>query len=293
MASIIGLLVIGGGFLIFKKWSKPSSPSSLLTVATKESEKSNADALKSLQENLWIDFPHAEEPRFLKTEASQQSTDKPSIAHQTFTDTDALAQQLVNAYFSAAKQTGGSLGDEDVNAIANSLAENINTFEKRSDSYSISDIKISKNDDEPAIKEYGNNLALIIKKYFDPIPENEIQIFKKAVANKDAVELEKLEPLANAYRNTAREAFSLDVPLGFSGSHLTLINYFNDIAQDLNIMEKTFDDPIQSLIALKQYFADAKQANQVFHDLNSYFSSKKIVFGNNEPAEFFKINYLE
>jgi len=292
LVSIISLLVIGGGFFVLKNWQKSSAGSNNFPpLAIEKTEKNGADTIKNQQESLWNSFPHAEELKLSKIEMpqSQPLTNTSPSAPQTPTDT--LAQQLMNAYFSAAGQNSGSLSDEETNTIVNPLIENLNTSENRSDAYTLSDIKISKNEDEYAIKEYGNNLALTIKKYFDPIPEDEMRIFKTAVTNQDATELQKMEPLVNAYRNTAGEMLSLNVPSSFSENHLILINRFNDIAQDLDAIQKNFDDPVQSLIALNQYFTDFKPANQVFHDLNDYFSNKKIVFELNEPAEYFKENY--
>ena len=68
-------------------------------------------------------------------------------------------------------------------------------------------------------------------------------IFKPAVLNQDAEELKKIESVADAYRNAAKDALSLEVPPSYAAEHLYLVNIFNDIGQDLSLMQKAFDDP--------------------------------------------------
>ena len=102
-------------------------------------------------------------------------------------------------------------------------------------------------------------------------------IFTKALEeNEDLSEakkdkLKKLGPIANAYRNTAKEMFCLPTPASFADSHLKLANYFNNIAKEINEMQDFFKDPLQAMLAFKQYQTDAKEAYLILLELKRLF----------------------
>ncbi len=204
--------------------------------------------------------------------------------------TDLLSQQFFSDYLFLKEKDGGQISQKSQEELIASFIGATDNFEQINKGlYLKSDIKIDLQETPESIKEYGNNLALIIKKYFDSIPETEMTIFAKAVKEEKENGLNKLEPIASAYRNTAKDMLSLKTPPSFSDSHLNLINYFNSIAKEIDAMQKSYGDPVQAVLALKQYQVDSVAAYQILRNLNNYFLHKKVVFENNEPAEFFKV----
>lgn len=204
--------------------------------------------------------------------------------------TDLLSQQFFGDYLFLREKDGGQISQKSQEELIASFIGATDNFEQINKGlYLKSDIKIDLQETPESIKEYGNNLALTIKKYFDSIPETELTVLKNSLESKNKAELKKLEQIAMAYRNAAKEMLSLKTPLSFSDSHLNLINHFNNIAKEIDAMQKTFDDPIQALLAIKQYQTDSVAAYQILRNLNDYFLNKKVVFENNEPAEIFKV----
>lgn len=263
-------------------------------VAEEIDKDSDNDGLKDWEESLWGTDPNnpdtdkdgAPDGQEVKENrnpllAGDGKTDKienlkpkksPPDQEQTMqlpsTLTEAFGQEFFSEYMRLKQGSGEKLGEDDKTGLVNYLMSALNNFQNKTSDYSKSDIKIASADDENSIKEYNNNLTLIIKKYFDPLPKTELMaIFAKALEENKENELNKLEPTANAFRNTAREIVSLSAPPSLADSHLKLANYFNNIAQEINGMQKFFKDPMQALLALKQYQTDSEQTYSILQSL--------------------------
>lgn len=318
---LAGLLITGTGFLIFaptKKSENIKQETSLNqpVIVEEIAKDSDADGLQDWEEALWKTDPNNPDtdgdgvfdgqeikenrnPLLAgdgKTDKIENLNPEKSPAEQAIqlptTLTEALGQEFFSEYLRLKQASNGELSEIEKAELVNSLISGLNNFEKKTNDYLESDIKIAPTDDEKTIKEYGNNLALIIKKYFDPLPEIEMAIFAKALSAAEEnkkTELNKLGPITNAYRNAAKEMVSLPTPASFAESHLKLANYFNNIANEINELQKFFKDPMQAMLAFKQYQTNAEEAYLILLGLNAYFSEKKVVFESNEPAEFFKI----
>jgi hypothetical protein len=314
------LLAIGGGFLVFQSEKRQKSakiPSGYFgakqIMATEIDKDSDNDGLKDWEEALWKTDPNnpdtdgdntpdgqeikenrnpllagkndkLENPKLEKTETS---VNEPSSL------TDVFSQQFFSNYLSLKEQGGGQISEQDKQELVTSFLEATNSLgQSPKEFYVKSDLKINSEETKESVKEYGNNLAIIIKKHFDPIPETEMTILQKSLGNGNEAGLKNLEQIATAYRDSAKEIILLKTPVSFADSHLNLANYFYNISQEINAMQKTFEDPMQALLAFKQYQEDSSSAYQILRDINDYFLNKKVVFENNEPAKLFKV-YLE
>ena len=315
---LAGLLITGTGFLIFaptKKSENIKQETSLNqpVIVEEIAKDSDADGLQDWEEALWKTDPNNPDtdgdgvfdgqeikenrnPLLAgdgKTDKIESPNQEKSPAEQAIqlptTLTEALGQEFFSEYLRLKQASNGELSEIEKTELVNSLMSGLNSFEKKTSDYLESDIKIAPNDDEKTIKEYGNNLALIIKKYFDPLPESELAVLRQALDSGNESNLKKLEPLANAYRNTANEMLSLTTPQSFSEFHLALINHFIDIGRNIDDMQTIFRDSVRTLLALKQHEKNSIVAYLILRNLNGYFATNKVVFEENEPAELFKI----
>jgi len=322
LIAVISFLIIGGGFFVLKNYGSGKSrqiteqklsPASEPVIAQEIDKDSDNDGLPDWEEALWktdfnnpdtdgdgvFDGQEVKEGRNPlvagngKTDKIQNpNPEKPPIeqtAQLPSTLTVAFGKEFFSEYMRLKQESGGELSQASKTEFVNSMASALGDVGKNTDDYLESDIKIASSDDEKTIREYGNNLALLIKKYFDPLPETEMTIFQRSLEKRTEDELKKLEPIADAYSNTAKEMTSLTTPASFSKSHLELINYFSNIAKELNEMQRFFTDPMQATLAFPRYQENAEKAYFILLDLNAYFFKNKIVFEKNEPAEFFKI----
>lgn len=320
----MAILILGGGFLVLKNQKKeqkqPVSQEIVVSnqaTATEIDKDSDDDGLKDWEESLWKTDPNNPDTDKDGTSDYTEIKDNrnPLVASKSGKDdklenqkikesssllplelpslTDLLSQQFFNDFLFMREKDGGQISQKSQEELIASFIGATDDFEQTNKGlYLKSDLKIDLKETPESLKEYGNNLALIIKKYFDPIPETEMTILKKYMDAENETEFKDLERIAAAYRNTAGEMLSLKTPLSFSDSHLNLANLFKNIAEEIGAMQKSYDDPVQALLALKQYQTDSSAAYEILRDLNYYFLDKKIVFENNEPAELFKV-YLE
>lgn len=209
--------------------------------------------------------------------------------------TEVMGRQFLSEYLSLKDEKGGEISEADKNALLESfmggfgqLAASEN-LENKGGRYTESDVKLANDSSENSIREYGNGLALILKKYFDPIPEDEVTVLKRAVALQSEKELKKLKPLADAYRDSAKEALSLKAPPNYADFHLAIVNEFDNIAKELDTLGKTFEDPAGAMLAMKQYQEKALVTYFILVNINAYFSTHNVVFNPGEPGEYFKI----
>ncbi len=320
---VISLLIVGGGFFILKNYGseKPRqitkqklSSDSEPIIAQEINKDSDNDGLKDWEEVLWKTDPNNPDTDKDGTPDGQEikegrnpliagkngKTDKiespkpdeiyPLLSAAPSSLTEALGQQFFNAYLSLMQEGSGQISEQDKEALIASFLKTTDNFSQAPrELYVKSDIKIDSGENQNIIKEYGNNLALIIKKYFDPIPETEMTVFYKAMQNQDKSELLKLKPIASAYKKTSGEFLSLEAPESFSEKHLALINDFSDISQTIENMQKVLDDPVIAVSAISQYQKSSLEAYKILAGINDYFSENNIIFAANEPAELFKI----
>jgi hypothetical protein len=317
LISAICLLVIGGGFLIFqsekgqKSVKIPSGYSGTNQIMATEIDKdSDNDGLKDWEEALWKTDPsnpdtdgdntpdgqEIKENRNPLLAGENDKLENPKLGkaetsvNEPSSLTDVFSQQFFSNYLSLKEQGGGQISEQDKQELVTSFLEATNSLgQSPKEFYAKSDLKIDSEETKESVKEYGNNLAVIIKKYFDPIPETEMTILQKSLGNGNEAGLKNLEQIAAAYRNSAKEIILLETPASFADSHLNLANYFYNISQEISAMQKTFEDPMRALLAFKQYQKDSSNAYQILRSINDYFLNKKVVFENNEPGGFFKV----
>lgn len=314
LATIIILLVLGGWFLVFKDKSSKDyenkiSLLSSLTNSKEMNKDSDNDGLKDWEEALWKTDPEnpdtdndgtsdGEEvknnrnplvpgPSDSLFETIAQGAEETNIDQESFNLTGILGRQFFAEYLTL-KQSGAEIGESTQAELINSFLTNL-AIPEPNDAHTLSDVKTYQPKTKEEIKEYGNNLGLIIKRHFDAIPETELTIFNNALANENESELEKLNPLILAYKNTAIQFLELGTPQNLSKDHLKIINTFQQISKQLTNMKKVFADPVLAIASLKQYQKTSQEAYTALQNIHLSFLGQKIAFTEGEPGQLFEI----
>lgn len=296
---LIGLLFMGSGFLIFQRINRTSLPipEAILKIGKNNqiiieevTKNNNGDGLKEYETINKTNQQKEPEGAIEAKEIGSKARPAPTTSL-----TEIISQQFFNDYLAIKEQkNGGALSETEISNLLSSFfgkIESSNILETVSlikDFYTETDIKVAANNDPALIKEYGNNLAVIIKKHFDLIPESEIAIFSKAMQSKNPAEFEKIKPLSSAYRNSSKDILDLTVPPNFAEKHLKLINHFNNIATEIDDLAKFFNDPVVGFNALSNYKKDGESALEILRSINGYFSENQVVFKTDEAGEYFK-----
>lgn len=200
------------------------------------------------------------------------------------TKTDILARDFFANFL--ALWESGNLNEESAGQLTESFLENINQ-QQLEDRYKISDLKIIGNEDKNSVKDYGNNLAEIIKKYYGLREENELTIINQALEAQDEIGLQKLNAIIELYNDASLELIKIEVPKSIAYEHLIISNSAWNIAQALKLTKNFFIDTVQGLIGLKQYQLESVRANNALENISSYFMKKEVYFHENEEGYIF------
>lgn len=312
---IIILLAIAGWFLIFS----PKKVTSLiyeskLTLGFKNTDKntdSDNDDLKDWEETLWktdpqkadtdedgtIDGQEIKENRnplfkgpndgLLETTlpfaGSDQNQDQQTL-------TDILGKEIISATLTAKTQNGQPLNENQKNEIISSFISSLNIVSKNdSIVYESKDVHLVPTGNAEKTRAYGNDAATIIKKYFDPLDESELDVLQNALKNQDENKLKKLESLSAAYENSSKEISNVDVPYEFLDNHLAVINSFHQISVELRNAQKVLSDPALGLVAIKQYKESSQKAYEALKNINNHFVKNGIIFDKKESGSLLAI----
>ena len=312
---IIILLALASWFLIFspKKFTSVIYESKS-TLGFKNIDKnidSDNDGLKDWEETLWktdslkadtdedgtIDGQEIKENRnplvkgpndgLLETTLPLADSDQ-NQDRQTLTDI--LGKEIISAVLTAKMQNGQPLSEDQKNGIMSSFVSSLNTISKNdSVVYESKDVHLVPAGSAEKTRAYGNDTAAIIKKYFDPLDESELDVLQNALKNQDENKLKKLESLSAAYEKSSKEISNVDVPYEFLENHLAVINSFHQISAELRNMQKVISDPALGLVVIKQYKESSQKAYEALKSMNNYFTKNGIVFDKKESGSLLAI----
>lgn len=306
------LIVLGLGFLASyksnsgKDGTNYSGKFSYISSLFKSNDKdSDNDGLKDWEETLWKTDPKNSDTDGDGTPDGQEvnlgrdplkpgpddKLETPKLfSEENFyggtgglTKTDVLARDFLSQYLSAKALRGGELDESTKENLINSLNSNVN-LSISSRIHTLSDLKISSDNSKEAIRNYGNQLGAIIKKYSEPAPEMELIVFKRAIESDDQTELKKLDKNINAYDSMTKEFVNLTVPSSAQEIHLNLVNSFSNIKEIISNLQSFFQDPVEGLAALNQYQDAGKAMSNTLTALDNYFRDNGVFFSKDDPG---------
>lgn len=141
-------------------------------------------------------------------------------------------------------------------------------------------------DSDEAIREYGNQVASIIKTH-SINNENEAVILQQALTANDPTILEKLSPIHNVYANIIADSLRISVPVSFVSKHLELLNAYETILTDIEAMQAAFGDPLYALARVRGYESDATILFTALQTIGETLTNGGVTYTNDEPGSFF------
>lgn len=176
--------------------------------------------------------------------------DEETSATTTLTKTASLAAELA-----ALSLPGNNL---DNNSALEDLSARL-AAEGVDKQYTRADIRISNNNDAESLRRYGNRVAAITFEYAPPKgTENEMVILNRAMSMNDAKLIEKLKPITSSYEGMVSAMMVTEVPSTLVKEHLSLINVYTAILNDLRAFENVFVDALPAMTRLSRYQADTE-----------------------------------
>ena len=165
----------------------------------------------------------------------------------------------------------------------------MDSLPKPKDTYGVASLQKTEQATLNEIKNYGNNFGGIIKKHFDPIEKNEVEIMEEFLKNGYFEKTESLKKISLAYENTAEEAIKIKVPSEIADEHLNVLNYFYKISESLQNIQNMEADPVLGMLAIGQYQENATKARASLININMYFIKNQVTFSKNENGNIFAL----
>lgn len=156
------------------------------------------------------------------------------------------------------------------------------------DEFTKEDLTISSNNSPAALKTYGNRIALITEENsIEGETENELDILNRALKTADETEIAKLDPIITSYEGLVEDMLAITVPDSMIKEHLSLLNVYQALLNDLKAFRNVFSDAVVSIIRYQRYVADALALYTAIENLYQKLSQAGIQWTESDPASDF------
>ena len=244
--------------------SNPKGPKGAAEVTALLTKDSDSDGLKDWEEELWEtdllnpdtdgdgtnDSEEIRERRNPLVKGPDDPLDESSIMEKTTledqtgpeTETDKLAREFFGTYLEV-KKDGGQLTPESIEAFSEKLF--LSSPDLKTRIYSEKDLILSQESDSAAMRNYGNEIGLIIASVPAP-PENELDLLNRAAESEDRAAIERLGPIIDGYTQLLTELETVPVPEGAEDGHILLLQSFDGLRVAVTNMRQLFQKLIKN-----------------------------------------------
>ena len=216
---------------------------------------------------------------------------KPEDKNKELTLTQDIGRNFLMQYLTVKGKE--NLAPEQKNIIINSMLDKISGKETLT-KYSLKNIRVSSDNSKENIKNYINKLGAVFQNFQD-IKKSELAVLIEILNKENETDLQKIEELRNnreVYEKSAKEILELRAPSNYQNIHLGIINSFAATAEIVSKMELIYNDPAQSIIALKDYLAETKIIVQIFKDFKGQLEKDKPQILPDEDGYIFVKDYF-
>lgn len=158
--------------------------------------------------------------------------------------------------------------------------------------YTATDIVVSQDNSESALRSYGNEVAAIALGY--PLPpgtKNELAIMEAYSMQDDPAVLKELDPIIKVYASMRDDMLKLPVPSSMTKEHLSLINVYNALFVDITAFRRIEEDALPTTLRYKRYPADAAALKKAISNLYLKLHQNGIQWSDEDTASrFVEIN---
>jgi len=265
LAFVVGLAMVGGSYMLSRA-SKAESLNDELVVVTKKPVRefipvsdTNKDGEPDWQDSLAINTVN------LNGENSGTKTGELAIELAT----------LASATGSDPDQIFSAVGDELLKVSVD-------------EEFTKTDINISYDNSEAALRSYGNNIAAIALDNAPPKgTEDELTILNRALVRKDPNVLKSLSPTITSYERMIEAMLETPVPSSMVREHLSLLNVYQAILNNIKSFQGVFSDALPAMMRFRRYQADVEALYVALNLVYITLRDRGIEWGPNDRASDF------
>ncbi|MES3005664.1 MAG: hypothetical protein V4664_01810 [Patescibacteria group bacterium] len=189
---------------------------------------------------------------------------------------DTLTDRLSKNFFSSYVQTQ-SVDNTDLpndEALVNSALNTVDVSKLPREKYTTSDMHIIAGNTKEELHAYGNNFVIMQNTELALIQQN-----PSAYKN-------NLNAIGSIYATIALKLLDVQVPVALAAEHLAIANAFYLSAEDFKLINDQVNDPMKSLLGLRQYKDAVERQRQMYTDIAAYLKANGILFDKTEPGYF-------
>lgn len=239
LAFVVGLFMVGGSYLL-SRGDNDNTINSLGVVSEEQPVRSFIKVSDQDQDGLpdW-----------------QNSLKTPTInldelaAEEEMNDTAVFAVELATRTNSTTEDSASIFTDMSMSVARQYLDKQ----------YGLNDISVSEDNSPFGLRAYGNAVAGIVLENAPPSgTEDELTIFNRALIRDDETVLVKLDPIIASYEAMLNDMLQLTVPSSLTKEHLSIINVYQALLNDIKAFRGTFSDALPAMSRFRRYQADAE-----------------------------------
>jgi len=229
-------------------------------------------------------LPDSDWKKAFKEASSVQTLSESTKNKEPETLTDRLSKDFFTRYVEL-RQNNLSGSEQSVKSAMDQTIDSAVTVAPKPKIFNVSEIKVIENNDSVSIRNYANNIASAFVKYGPKADPTSIAI--EALEKEDDALFAKIKPITTSYNNLTKSIQSIPVPKMLLNQHLGLLNGLSSMLFVSQGLEKSTDDPMQSMIALGVYNQARESIRSSLYNISNYFSRNGVFFNNNEAGIFF------
>lgn len=269
IASVVGLSMVGGSWLLAQSKAEDAADELLIKSTVNNVPAHGYIPVKDEDDDGLPDWQNT-------FNISTINMDEAPV--QTLTETGAFAAELaVRTYIDNAEPA------EILSGLSTDLARH--TLDE---GYTPSDIIVSGEDSELTRKAYGNRVAIVA---FDNAPppgtKSELEVLNSALLRDDPSILAELDPTIKSYEGMIADMLASPVPPSLVREHLSLINVYQALMNDIKAFQGTFDDALPAMARFRRYQADVEALYTALAMLYQKLHQEGIQWNENDPASKF------
>lgn len=183
---------------------------------------------------------------------------------------NAVMDQIINSYIAA--KNAGTYTPEYAAALASTLAPMIQT-KLAYQTFTEKDIVVNPDTSEKASLAYQNALHDALA----PLRTNtapEFEFLDQYLKTKDSSYLVQLQGVAKLYRDAVSNSATLYVPSDVVQYHVAILNSLGEFSAALDALAIHADDPVESVVLLRDYNTGEHDVLAAFNALRSYYTDK-------------------
>jgi len=191
---------------------------------------------------------------------------------ENLTETDKFSREFFATV--ATLNQNGAMDQATADKLSASLAEQIQNSAPRK-IFTLSDIKVSANDNTQALENYSNSLISIQKKY--PINYTVMDVLQKFIIDENNVDssiLVELDPIIGQTNKIIADMAKMSVPQSLASLHLDFMNGLQRLVENLEGIKLYETDVIVSLSAISQYDQNTIRLDLAINNLTDAIAQK-------------------